>query len=97
MFLIRESSQDFPDDLQVWVTGNEISGDLSLRSAVPQGRTHVQPPQASTPSPSIEDPGRWVDILSEREAKQLLLVRLLTTIDRVGLMSPFTSRKSQMH
>lgn len=32
-------------------------------------------------SPSTDDPGQWVGRLSEREAKQLLLVRYLATID----------------
>lgn len=53
------------DGSKVWV----------LRSVLQQTRT-----KASVSSPPIEEPGRWVDVLSEQEAKQLLLVRYLNTI-----------------
>lgn len=46
-----------------------------LRSVIPQERA-----QAPASPPSTDDPGRWVDLLSEREAKQLLLVCCLTPI-----------------
>lgn len=42
-----------------------------IRRVVPQG--HIQDPASS---PTVDSPGRWVDMLSDREAKQLLLVRL---------------------
>ena len=43
---------------------------------ITQGRT-----EASSSSPPIEDQGGWVDLLSEREAKQHLLVSCFTSID----------------
>ena len=47
-----------------------------LRSGLQQG-SHTD---TSASSPLIKGPGRWVDLLSEQEAKQLLLVRYLTAI-----------------
>jgi len=49
-----------------------------LRSGLQQD-SHIDG-SASSPFKLIKDPGRWVDLLSEQEAKQLLLVRYLAAI-----------------
>jgi hypothetical protein len=45
-----------------------------LRSVLQEGRA-----KASASPPLIEKPRQWVDLVSEQEAKQLLLVRYLAT------------------
>lgn len=73
-FLIWIYGQDLSGDIQVWYSRTERKATVVLRSEISQGPTEA-------PASSSGDSGRgWVDLISEQEAKGLLLVRISVTV-----------------